>query len=299
MSVIKRLLEVHRHDLVHCYFFWSINYGRILKKRGVIRFLVENREDEGYSWSRRDYAILRAGRKLPDRVICVSEAVKQVVIEREGLDPRRAVVIHNGVEPRTGNGNRLDARRDLGLGSEDLVVGMVANLNRRVKGVAHFLEAIPLIVESVPSARFVIFGRGREERGLKERARSLEIEPYVIFAGFRPDIDRLYSAMDVSVLTSLSEGLSISLLESMKHGLPVVVTHVGGNPEVVIDEETGYLVPPRDARSFAQKVVTLLRDSDLRRRMGAAGRARAESQFNLQTVAQRYLHVYEELLAPA
>jgi glycosyltransferase involved in cell wall biosynthesis len=296
---IGRLLDQHGHDVVHSYFYWSIIYGRVLKKLGKVKYLIENREDQGYSWNRRDYAILRAGRAIPDRVICVSEAVRQVVLERERIDPDRVVVVHNGIEPLSDDdvGDRQVVRNELGLSDSDLVVGMVANLNRKVKGVPYFIDALPLILDAVPTARFVIFGKGKEEAALKEKARSIGVDSSLLFAGFKSDIERYYAAMDVSVLTSLTEGLSISLLQSMQHGLPVVVTHVGGNPEVVVDGETGFLVPARDPTEFAEKVIALLRDGDLRHRMGESGRRRVSEAFQVERAADRYLEIYGEVLA--
>jgi glycosyltransferase involved in cell wall biosynthesis len=105
--------------------------------------------------------------------------------------------------------------------------------------------------------------------------------------------------MDVSVLTSLSEGLSMTLLESMAHALPVVVTRVGGNPEVVVEGGTGFLVPPKNPAAFAGRVALLLQDPDLRRRMGRAGRARVEDRFRLRETSERYLGVYESLIEEA
>jgi glycosyltransferase involved in cell wall biosynthesis len=304
LAQVRRLLAIGRSlrrdepDLVHSFFFWSIIYGRILKKLGVVRCLVENREDEGFSWTRRDYAILRASSFLPDRVICVSEAVRDVVVRKERIDPGRTVVIHNGIGPTPSlSRGRAEMRHELGIDeAETPLVGMVANLNRPVKGVGYFLDAIPLILRSVPSARFVIFGGGKQEPDLREKARSLGIERSVTFAGFRSDIQSFYPALDVSVLTSLSEGLSISLLESMNHGLPMVVTRVGGNPEVVVEGETGFLVSPRDTPAFADRVIRLLLDPELRSRMGRAGRRRVGRDFRMDRAASRYLTVYQELL---
>jgi glycosyltransferase involved in cell wall biosynthesis len=284
-------------DIVHTYFIWPIVYGRILKRLGKVRALVENREDEGFDWHDEAYALLRATRGLPDRVICVSEAVRRVVLAREGLDPERVVVIRNGLDPGAGwPRDRARARQALRLAEDHVIVGMVANFNRPVKGVGHFLDAIPSIVCAVPRARFFIVGTGDEEGALRDKARALRIEPFVIFGGYRADIDACYAAMDISALTSLSEGLSITLLESMRHSLPVVATRVGGNPEVVLDGVSGYLVPAKTPEAFADRVLQLLRDPDLRTRMGRAGRRRVEHHFHIRDVAQQYLDVYDELL---
>ena len=285
-------------DIVHTYFFWSIVYGRILKRLGRVRVLVENREDEGFNWGRNEYAILRWTRSLPDRVICVSDAVGRAADEKEGLDSSRIVVIRNGVDTTEPALSRRSAiRRQLGLTNDHLVVGMVANLNRTVKGASYFFDAIPAILRRAPQARFLIVGSSPNESALRQHTKALGIYGYVMFAGFHKDISPWYAAMDVSVLTSLSEGLSLTLLESMDHGLPVVATSVGGNPEVVVDGETGFLVPPAEPEAFANRVVQLLRDPDLRVRMGRTGRRRIERQFRLAAVASRYLDVYQDLLS--
>ncbi len=303
IAQLRRLWRISRYlkrdpvDLVHCYFYWSIIYGRMLKLRSKTLVLVENREDEGFSWNRHDYAWLRRTRSAPDRIICVSHAVRNVVIEREGVDPERVLVIHNGVTPvSNGDHERIALRRELGIGVDALVVGMVANLNRPIKGVRYFVEAMPLILQSVPSVRFVIFGRGKEEAALRNQARSVGVERALVFAGYRTDIERYYATMDLSVLTSLSEGLSISLLQSMNHGVPVVVTSVGGNPEVVINSGAGYLVPPLDVPAFAGRVIELLRDPDLRSRMGTAGRKRVQDEFQISRTAAQYDRVYDDVL---
>jgi glycosyltransferase involved in cell wall biosynthesis len=293
----KVILEIDP-AIVHAYFFWPILFGRLLKWGGAVKVLVENREDQGFDWGAHEYAWLRLTRDLPDRIICVSDAVRQVVMERECAREDRVVVIRNGVETMPDTGDPpVDLRKELGIGEDDLVVGMVANYNRSVKGVSLFLDAVPEIVKAVSSARFLLLGRGKEDGGLKEKARSMGIDRYVIFAGYRPDIHRYYAIMDISALTSFSEGLSITLLESMRCGLPVVATRVGGNSEVVVDGETGYLVPAGDVSAFASRTVTLLLDRELRKRMGEEGRRRVERNFLLRDVAKRYEEVYEGLLS--
>lgn len=293
---IGRLLRRRPADVVHTYFFWPIMYGRILKAMGRIPVLVENREDEGFDWSEREYAMLRATRGCPDRVICVSNAIADLVIRRERLSPDQVEVIHNGISlPEPVPADVVSrVRRRLGLGDDALVVGMVANYERPVKGIAQFLEAVPMILASTPEAHFVVVGRGPESA--RERATRMGIGDSVHFVGPQEDVDAFYGLMDISVLSSLSEGLSLVLLESMAHGLPVVATRVGGNPEVVEEGVTGYLVPPDDPRSFAEKVVRLLTSPSLRARMGEAGRQRVEQQFSIETVARRYQTLHGSLV---
>ena len=114
--------------------------------------------------------------------------------------------------------------------------------------------------------------------------------------GFREDVHRFYALMDVSVLTSFSEGLSITILESMKYGVPVVVTDVGGNPEIVSNGRTGFLVPPGDSQEFADAVIRMLRDPSRRQRFGRDAQRVVECEFDLARVSRQYEQVYRQLL---
>lgn len=295
---LRRWIRSRTPDLMHAYFFWPILFGRLLRASGVVPRLVENREDEGFAWGPHEYAWLRLTRRIPDRVVCVSEAVRRAAVRRERLDERRTVVIHNGVDlPDPVPAGRVRAlRRELGIPGEAPVVGMVSNLNRAVKGVDRFLDAAPLVLDAVPDARFVLVGGGMKEQQLRRRVREAGLSDRVLLVGYREDVDTFYALMDVAVLTSSSEGLSITLLEAMSHGLPVVATRVGGNPEVVDEGTTGFLVPPADLGAFAERVVELLRRPGLRARMGRAGSDRVRRHFTLERTARRYVEVYRDVV---
>jgi glycosyltransferase involved in cell wall biosynthesis len=171
---------------------------------------------------------------------------------------------------------------------------MVANLDRAVKGGIYFIQSLPDIVRAVPQARFVVVGEA-DVRNLRRQARALGVDQCVVFAGAQTNVDDFYAAFDVSVLTSLSEGLSITILESMNHGLPVVATDVGGNREIIVNGETGFLVPPRSPRAFAAKVIEVLTQRSLRERLGHASRGRVQRCFTLQNAVEQYSLVYRRL----
>jgi len=293
---MRKVVKDYRPDIVHAYFFWSIMYGRALKLAGKVKVLVENREDQGFNWGEHEYFWLRRTNRVPDRIVCVAEAVKRVVVEKEGVEPSRIEVVNNGIDiQQAPSGKKEATRRELGLNDDHLVVGMVANYNRSVKGVGNFLDAIPSIVKEMPSARFLFVGGGDEGNSLRDKARSLGVEPYVVFSGFKKDIVPYYEIMDISVLTSFSEGLSMTLLESMAYGIPIVATRVGGNPEVVEEGVNGYLVPVKDPLALVDRIVKLLKDRELRRKMGEEGRLRAERNFHVAGAANRYLEIYKRL----
>ena len=292
---IRRLVKERPPRVLHTYFFWPIIYGRLLKRAGLVSTLIENREDEGFNLSPTDYHLLRLTRSIPDRIVCVSEGVRRVVLDREGVGEKNTVVIRNGVSLPSEDALSTDteaARHEVGIRPDEKVVGMVANLNRPIKGVRYLVEAVPEIVREVPNARFLILGDGALKQELEQQAHQRGVADRIIFAGFRSDVTRFYRVMDLSVLTSLSEGLSMTILESMSFGLPVVATSVGGNPELVRDGVTGVLVPPKDPAAFSRAVIRLLRDPDLAEAMGREGRKLVRREFTLDAVANQYQKLY-------
>ena len=144
---------------------------------------------------------------------------------------------------------------------------------------------------------FLLIGRGELEATLKQEAKDLGIEEHVQFLGFRDDVPSILSVMDVFVLPSLSEGLSVALLEAMAAGIPTIATRVGGNPELVIDQRTGFLIPPRDTETLASKLLILLQDKELSRTLGDNGRKRVKDSFSFEAMVNNYQQLYERLLA--
>jgi glycosyltransferase involved in cell wall biosynthesis len=141
----------------------------------------------------------------------------------------------------------------------------------------------------------MIAGRGELLGQLKAEAAELGLDGKVKFLGFRDDIPELLQELDIFVLPSLSEGLPLSALEAMAAGKPVVATDVGGTHEAVIDRHTGLLVPPEDPQALSEGILCLLRQPELAKIFGDAGRKRVEQIFSLETMIKRYEELYDEL----
>jgi glycosyltransferase involved in cell wall biosynthesis len=230
-------------------------------------------------------------------MVTVSEDLKGFVTRRTGIPSRLLRVIYNGIDafPDVEANEQARLRNEIGLDSQDQIVGAVGSLYP-VKGHRFLIEAVPTIIEACPRARFLLVGRGNQEVHLKEQVRKLGIERYVHFLGLRQDISRLLSIMDVFVLPSLSEGLSVATLEAMASARPVVATRVGGNPELIVDGETGILVPSEDSRALAVSIAGLLLDRDCSKNLGQEGRARVKMRFHLSLMLNEYRKLYEEAL---
>jgi glycosyltransferase involved in cell wall biosynthesis len=232
-------------------------------------------------------------------VLAVSDHVRDSVRYPRGMRRRRMPPIetlYHGPEPDalafapSSNG----VRREFGIPEGVPLVGTVANFKGH-KGYQYLLQAAAIVRASIPEVRFIFVGQGPLEDEKKRQAQAMGLNGTVIFAGYRQDVLRVVSAIDLFVLPSLYEGLSIALIEAMALGKPAVVTGVGGLPEVVEDGKQGLLVPAADPVSLAHGIMTLIRDEGARARMGRAAVPRSKV-FDIRKAVRRIEHVYEELL---
>ncbi|MEA3308129.1 MAG: glycosyltransferase, partial [Chloroflexota bacterium] len=231
---------------------------------------------------------------LTDRVACVSQLVADFAVEEVGIPRHKIVVIPNGIDAQAFEHlpAKPQARARLGLPLNSTLVGTVARLNP-VKRLDVLLQATALMND----VHVVIVGAGPEWERLKTLRKQLGLADRVHLAGQQSNVPEWLAALDLFALTSDWEGMSNALLEAMAAGLPVVATAVGGTPEVVVDGETGFLVPPRDPNALAQAIIRLLRDPDLRHQMGEAGRARVAAHFSVEQMVRKTEALYEKLLA--
>ena len=227
-----------------------------------------------------------------DRYLAVSRQVAAQLRERFGVRADKITQVPNAVAldrfPRAVS----PARARPADPAVPHTVLTVARLDPQ-KGLHHLVAAAAL----VPEARVMVVGEGPERRALETKIAHLGLGDRVHLLGFRSDVPDLLAGSDLFVLPSLFEGLPLSILEAMAAGKPVVATAIGGNDEAVVDGATGLLVPPGDPRALADAIRALLRDPERRRRLGEAGRRRAEAEFSATAMVRRVAAVYDELLA--
>jgi glycosyltransferase involved in cell wall biosynthesis len=291
-----RLVRSERISLIHAHEFTGNTYGSLVAKLVGVPLVATVHGKSYYSEQFKRRLAYRVVSRV-GTMVAVSEDLKRFVTDSVGVPAERIKVIYNGQEillpVRGGETARL--RCELGMEEDEQVVGVVGSLYP-VKGHKYLLAAIPHVLNAHPRTKFLIVGRGDVETSLKDAVKRTGLEKQVRFLGFREDVATLLSLMDIFVLPSLSEGLSIALLEAMAAGKPVVATNVGGNPELVVDGETGYSVPPRDADALATKLRSLLVDKCRAKKLGENGRKRVQQKFSLQAMADNYQRLYEECL---
>jgi glycosyltransferase involved in cell wall biosynthesis len=242
----------------------------------------------------RGSALSRWKYRQVDCFICASEAIRKMLIA-DGVPETSAVTVPEGIDlGRVHAAPPARLHQDLWLPHDAPIVGNVAALVPH-KGQKHLIDAAALVVRRVPDARFVIAGEGELRPSLERQIKEHHLEKHVLLAGFRPDVLSLHKAFDVFAMSSVSEGLGTSLLDAMACGRPIVATTAGGIPEVVVDGQTGLLVPPRDHQAMADAIVRLLSDPELRKRMGAAGAARARTKFSADRMVRETLRLYQRV----
>lgn len=242
--------------------------------------------------------LVRAAERFRPKIVAISEAVRASLSAAE-LD---VTVIHNGTDisafhPRP---DREALRADLSLGPEDVAVCVVGRLTPW-KGHRELLRAFSEVCKAQTNARLLVVGEvafweDDYEGELKGLAADLGIEGQVQWLGFRRDVPEVLAACDVFALASVDEPFGRVYVEAMASGLPAIGTRSGGVPEIVLDGETGLLVPPGDVDALVKALLRLTGDADLRARLGVSGRARAQERFDVDRTAARVQALYEELL---
>jgi glycosyltransferase involved in cell wall biosynthesis len=217
-----------------------------------------------------------------DLVIAVSHAVANQV-----KNPK-AIVVHSGVELDKSVGTLDKQTRD------SVVVGAACRLVD-IKGIAYLIRAIALLSPNFPNLRLEVAGEGPQLENLQDEARSLGITERIRFLGWQRDMSTLYKRWDIFAMPSLTEAFPMAALEAMAQSLPIVATRVGGLPELVEDGRTGYVVPPTDPEALANRLRTLIVDSNQRKQMGLAGYRRVCENFSVDRMVEQTADIYRSL----
>lgn len=229
--------------------------------------------------------------------IAVSHSTKEYVTERLGIPPDRIKVIHNGIEVVNFQSSkpRERVRRDLGVPLEVPVVGLVARLAHWGKGHRELFSAMAALRPRYPLHALIV-GDGWRRPAMEKMVQDLGLADVVHFLGTRYDIADLLTGMDIFVLPSQTEGISLSILEAMAAGLPVIASRVGGTPEIIRHKENGILIPVGDSQALADNLARLLEDPALARQLGDAGRKDAYGYFSLDRMGREIEETYEALI---
>ena len=304
----RRLTEYIRsggYELIHCHGSRANMVGALLRRTTGLPVVSTVHSDYRLDYMGRPFARLSFGainawaiRKLDYR-IGVSDAMVDLLISR-GFAPDRFYSIYNGIDftPAPPQGDRLPYLRSLGadVDEDSVVAGIAARLNP-VKDMSTLIRGFALALRDCPRLRLVIAGDGEEREKLGNLAKELGVEKEVTFAGWiSGGMDRFYSALDINVLTSLSETFPYALTEGARFHLATVATAVGGIPYLIDQDVSGYLFAPGDAEDLGRRLAALGADDALRRDMGEKLYEKASRDFSIQKTVDTQLRIYQEIL---
>lgn len=292
---LRTLLREGRFDILHTHNYAAWLYGNVARRLAGTAVHVHT-EHSGVSASKLRYAVERFLSKSTSAVVAVSDHVVDVLVNHIGVASSRVKLIYNGVNTKRFVRNtqqREEARTALGIGSTEVVVGIVARL-APIKNHTYLLDAFAELLKLSPTARLLIVGDGTERARLEQHAQQIGVASRTIFAGERRDTERMLNAMDVYALSSTSEGMNLTLLEAMSSGLPIVATGVGGNVEIVREGETGYLVPLNAPAEFARALAACTNSESLRNTLGGNARNSVTKRFDEHAMIAQYTRLYAQ-----
>ncbi len=300
---LARIMREFRPHIVH-----SRNWGAI-EAIPAARFAgvpVAIHSEHGYipdmlaGLPARQRVVRRGAYAMADAVFCVTEELRNYHARQAWMAPERIGVLHNGVDTARYSPQpelRRAARERLQIPPNSLVLGIVSRLVP-IKDHATLFRAAEHLAAHKIDVRVLVAGTGPEHERLESLAKgSPALAGRVTFLGASENVPEILNALDVFVLPSLMEGMSNTILEAMSCALPVAATRVGGNPELVQEGRTGFLLTPGDAAQLAAQLELLAANEELRRDFGAAGRRRVLEDFSLDKMLAGYRHLYRNLAA--
>lgn len=288
--MVGKLKEL-KPDVVHAYLNTSNVFGAWAARNAGVPYIVTSRRDMGHFRSRRIAAMEKWSNRFCHKVVCVSNAVKDKTVNAEHLAREKAVVLYGGVD------TQLFKRQPASANNRPLTVGMVATMDRPLKGHMDFLTAARQVFDQNKDVRFVLVGDGDLRPGLEKFVKQEGMVESVIFKGQSNDVQKEISGMDIFVLPSHSEGFSNAVLEAMAMEVPVLANALEGNLEIIDDMVNGMLIEPRNTRQMAERILGFAGQRDRLAGMGQRARQKILENFTISHMVNRYNLFYRQLLA--
>lgn len=289
-SLVTKLAKIFKKEnvkVVHTHNMGPLIYGTLASRLAGVPVVINTRHGRERKRCSRFIWLLN------NEVVTISFDAKNKLLESNRIDANKIKVIYNGIKiDEFEISEENNYRKRLSLTDNDYVIGTVARLSLE-KDQKTLIDAFEIICKQFENARLIIVGDGLLRAELEEHCVNLKIKNKVFFMGFRDDVANILNIFDVFVLSSRTEGISLTLLEAMAAGKPIVATDVGGNPEVVADGVTGVLVPTNDPIKMAKSIINILENKKLSKAMAGNGRKRVEEIFSQEKMVMEYEKLYK------
>lgn len=289
---LAKLLKAQRIDVLHLHNPTALFYGSLAGRLAGIRPIIYTEHGRDYSCGWKSRLINGLALRLVHHVVVLHERARDYAQRAERVPAARISKIYNGIQaPPAVQDARQRARKILALGANTPLIGIVARLDP-IKNLPVLITAMQQVQQHCADARLLIIGDGPLRETLETQIAAERLQDAVHMLGTRSDVADILPALDLLVLPSISEGLSMTLIEGSAAGLPLVASDVGGNNELVIDGVNGLLVPAGEPLPLAQAMLTLLQDRAQARVMGDASRQRFRQHFDAATMIAGYQSLY-------
>lgn len=297
---LYKIMKSEKIDIVHCHRHRATVTGTIAAFFAGVPNVISHVHGLNRTRTRKRYITNWFILKKVKKIIAVSDSVRHDIINtNRNLDPAKVVTVRNGIDLKLINNlsiSRKDIRLRLGIPENKIVFGTVGRLTV-TKGQSYLIKAFSDIRKKIPNSILLIIGDGSLSEKLKQKAEDLGISSLVLFPGYRDDICELLKSIDVFVLPSIAEGLSMALLEAMASKLPVIASDVGGISEV-LEHNCGLLIPAKDPHALAKAMKKLFDlNEDKKKIMGNKARKRIEEAFTVNIMSKKLVEIYESLFS--
>ena len=284
---LKKIFKDRAIDVVHTHNTYPHFYATLAAVSARVPVIVNTQHGRGCGNGWKDHLQFAIANHFTDRIVGVSEDATTLCRTQNPASASKMVRLWNGI----------DVARFRFTGPSATCTAISVGRLSSEKDFATLLRAVAIVKPVVPEFRLMLVGNGAERQPLESLARALGVDDVVSFLGERHDVPALLTQAGFYVSSSKTEGISLTILEAMSVGLPVVTTAVGGSPEIVDEGRTGYLAPSQNPQALADAIVRMCGRRQEWPTIGKAGRARIEQQFNVRTMMTGYEALYEELLA--
>jgi len=298
---IYKFIKKNNIDIVHTHSSKAGILGRFVARLAKVKFIIHT----VHGWSFNDYQPLfmrsvfigleRLSARFTHKLIVVSYYDRKKGLKNRIAREDKYRLIRYGIEYTEFISGDQKIKEEFGINSTDLIVGMISCFKPQ-KSPQDFIKLSFLVNRILPNVKFLLVGDGILRNQVKKLINKFQLQNKVILTGWRRDIPRILSAIDVFVLTSLWEGLPISVLEAIAFSKPVVATNTGGIEEIVVEGKNGFLVQPRDIKSLSERLTVLLRNESLRKDMGQNAKGLFDFNFSVENMVQNNQDLYENLI---
>ncbi len=297
---LSGIIKSMKIDIVQTYHFKSDILGVLAAHMAGVKHVISSKRDIGDRKKKIHFLLNKIVNRFVDSFIVVADKVGEVIIKQENAPVKKIKTIYNGVDVKkfspVSPSEKLEARKKVGLGEDDFVIGMVA-VFRPEKNHNVFFEALYKLAPVISKLKAIVVGGGPLFNYYYEYCQKLKLADRIIFTGATKVVSQYLKTMDVAcLLPGSNEGFSNAILEKMAVGLPVIVTDIGGNAEAVVDGVNGIVVSPNDSNAVARAILKLYKNPSQRKKMGLTSRKRIEDNFSVERMVEHYEKYYKDIL---